>query len=142
MKHTDEHEIRRRLARERILGDAWALGFPILFARIGAWFAENRISFGIFMSGPVGAADDPIGRRFGFFTADSPRRILVVGWARINRSDLVRLAADRRVLRIRVFGWLRITEDVDGPLASTTLSSVRVTGLSRMPSGVRETLAA
>jgi hypothetical protein len=137
-----ETATRRAWARSRVLGDAWNLGYPLLFRRIAQWFSENRVSFGIFASGPIGAVDDPIGLRVGFFTADSPRRLLVVGWARLNRSDLIRLAADRRAVRVRVLGWLRIAEDVDPRLAGRTLSSVRVTGVSKIPSDVRTQLVA
>jgi len=140
---TREQEIRREWIRSRILGEAWSLGFPRwpLFGRIASWFAENRISFGIFISGPVGRRDDPIGLRVGFLTADSPRRILVVGWTRLNRRDLDRLERDRRAVRVSVIGWLRISEDVDAELATRTLKSVRVTGVTRAPSLVRTRLA-
>jgi len=144
MRRTREDEIRREWTRARILSESWALGFPRwpLFSRIAGWFAENRISFGIFMSGPVGMQDDPIGLRVGFLTADSPKRTLVIGWARVNRADLARLQRDGRVVRIRVFGWLRISDDVDGRLAKQTLSSIRVTGVSRIPQRVRTELVA
>src|ERR1043166_9638778 len=105
---TREGQVRREWARSQILTEAWSAGFAQwpLFGRIASWFAGNRISFGIFMSRLVGRQDDPIGLRVGVLTADSPRRILVVGWTRLNRSDLARLARDRRAVRVRVIGWL------------------------------------
>jgi hypothetical protein len=144
VKRTREQQIRREWIRSRILTDSWAIGYPRwpLFGRIASWFAENRISFGIFMSGPVGRQDDPIGLRVGFLTADSPRRILIVGWARLNRTDLDRLAKDGRAIRVRVFGWLRISEDVDAALATRTLKAVKVIGVSRLPASVRSFVAA
>ena len=142
MRLTRENEVRREWARSQILGEAWTLGFPVLFRRIAGWFSENRVSFGLFMSGPIGAVDDPVGLRVGVFTADSPRRLLIVGWARLNRADLTRLMRESRAVRIRVFGWLRIAEDVDAPLAEKALRSVRVTGVSRMRADVRAKLAA
>lgn len=36
---------------------------------------------------------------------------------RLNRRDLERLLHQNRALRVRVIGWLRVTEDVDGLLA-------------------------
>ena len=137
-----ENEIRREWIRARLLSDAWMIGFPkytlsLLVHRAARWFVENRISFGIFMSGPVGQPNDPIGLRVGFFTADSPVRILVVGWARLNRKDLQRLARRRRPVRVRVLGWLRIADDVDAALTAKALESVKVIGVSRVPTGVR-----
>jgi hypothetical protein len=139
-----ENQIQRDWIRARLLSDAWAAGFPRwpLFGRVALWFSENRISVGIFMSGPVGEPNDPIGRRFGFFTADSPARTIVVGWAHLNRTDLDRLANDGRAIRVRVFGWLRISEDVDAALATRTLRAVKVTGVSRLPASVRSFVAA
>jgi hypothetical protein len=141
---TREDQARREWVRSRILSEAWAAGFPRwpLFERIASWFAENRVSFGIFVSGPVGAQDDPIGLRVGFLTADSPRRILVVGWTRLNRHDLARLARDRRTVRVRVIGWLRISEDVDPRLAGRTLRELKVTGIARVPASIAAYLAA
>jgi hypothetical protein len=137
-----ETDVRRRWIRAQILDEAWILGFPMLFRHIAHWFSENAINLGFIVSGPVGRIDDPVGLRVGVFTADSPRRALVVGWARLNSDDLKRLAGAGRTVRIRVFGWLRISEDVDATLAQRTLTSVRVTGISRMRPDVRARLAA
>jgi hypothetical protein len=145
VSRTREEDARREWIRARILGDAWRAGFPswtlsLLFERARRWFVDNRISFGIFMSRPIGERDDPIGLRVGFFTADSRARILVVGWTGLKRDDLLRLASEGRAVRVRVFGWLRIADDVDASLAAQALESVRVTGVSRVPNTVRAQL--
>lgn len=143
-----EREIRRGWARGRLLGDAWSAGYPTsaigTFARgVARWFRENRVSWGVLVvSAPLGPADETIGRRIGCFIADSPGRMIVIGSARLTRSDLLRLRRDRRSISVRVVGRLRITDDVDASLAERTLHSVRVTGVVRMSASVRERLAA
>lgn len=134
----------RAEARDRILRDAWTTGFPgsVLWQRLGSWFERNKTNFGLFICWPHGERDDPVGTRIGFFSADSPTRVIVVGWARFGKRDFDRLVREHRTLHVRVFGWLRIAKDVDPLAAAQSLGSVRVIGVSSAPSDVRAQLCA
>ena len=141
-----ETEIRREWIRSRLLSEAWTLAFPArglaeLLGWVLDWFRRNSISFGMFASWPTGSERDPVGSRAAVLTVDSPTQTLVVGWARITRRDLERLARDDRAVRVRVIGWLRIADDVDAELAARALESVDVAGVSRIPDSVRAKLA-
>ena len=140
-----ETEIRREWIRNRLLSEAWALGFPVygmphFIGRVFDWFWRNNISFGLFASWPTGNEGDPVGSRAAVLTVDSPTRTVVVGWARITRRDLQRLAREDRAVRVRVIGWLRVADDVDAGLTARALESVRVIGVARLPNAVRATL--
>jgi hypothetical protein len=139
------NDIRREWIRSRVLSEAWTLGFPVqgmrsFIGRVFDWFRRNNISFGLFASWPTGSKRDPVGTRAGLLAIDSPTRTVVVGWARVTRRDLQRLAREDRAVRVRVFGWLRIAEDVDTELTARALESVRVIGVSRVPNAVRAQL--
>lgn len=139
---------RRDVLRDRLLADAWRALFPMwdpmpLPSRLVRWVRGTGVSFGLFYSSPAENDDErgPVGRRFGVLAVDSRSRVLVVGWSRIDRRDLLRVANQGRALRVRVFGWLRIDDDVDSALAAQTLHSVRVVGTSRIPPDVRQCLS-
>lgn len=137
-----EDQVRREWIRARILSDAWSIAFPtagltFLMRTAWLWLVRTSISFGLFACWPTGRPDDPIGFRVGLFAADTERRIVVVGWARFNERDLLRLAGERRRVRVRVIGWLRIVDDVDPALCAGALESVRVLGVSRIAPAAR-----
>jgi hypothetical protein len=137
----------REAIRDRIIAEAWFLqparALYLVARSIAQWLRHNRISFGFFVS--WAERDDPEaapGLRVAVLSVDSPRRAFVMGWTRIDRRDLLGLAANGLSLRLRVLGWLRISTDVDAELAERTLGSVRVIGVSHVPASVRQSLEA
>ena len=136
----DEH---RRRVREGIITEAWYSAFPqwglsFLWDRMSHWFRQNRVSFGLLVSWPNDKdPNTPIGQKVAVLSIDSASRLVVVGWSRLGYRDVMQLADQHRRVRLRVMGWLRISQDVDPEAATRVFESVRVVGVSRIPKSVR-----